>query len=241
MHETELYFSGLVEKEKERLQQMMETQKYYTFRYSILPVGFLQNENQIAMKLKSEKIKDFNEDGKAIEESSSTKNEIYTLDKISAFKMVIDNLEITSKKTIECNEDTYKLYFIKKLTPVSVLLQLGKMKPVMLNEETDYSIEPKEFQDLPNSYIIINFEEQLCLIQKNSNFALLPTTISNKFALCINKIFNELKLPFIFKIEPMTYSNDFWSAITKYQGDIKYVEFRFLSPNFLGASYKATE
>lgn len=191
----------------------MEQQEYSITRYSIIP------SDQISGQL-----------------SFGTKSGV-AFTKEEAFKSAIHNIKVNTHKDIvlkkEHVEEHYRIYFINELSDGMVLLQFAKEKKITVNQVTEEAIEEVKLPDYPNIKIIINYEKQYFFIQNNRNLATTKSIIKN-FEKCIDKIFEELYLFYVIKIELITSANKFWSLVEEHKGTIKYAEFQLVSPNFLG-------
>lgn len=130
----------------------------------------------------------------------------------------------------------FRVYFSKSFSDTRLLLKFAKRKDIVINNATESDINKINRDDYPFSYIIVDTKSQLFLIQKNSELSSDVTVIVHS----VEKIFSSFLTDknIFLRLTPITESSSFWEAVDKNIGKISSVEFEFLSPNYLGQSYK---
>ena len=133
----------------------------------------------------------------------------------------------------------YRVYFSKTFSDTRLLLKFAKRKDIILNTATEFDIDKINKDDYPFSYIIVDTDRQLFLIQKNKEISTNSETLINS----IEKIFSSflIKKDILLRLTPITKSVTFWNAVEENTGKISSLEFEFLSPNYLGQTYKINE
>ena len=133
----------------------------------------------------------------------------------------------------------YRIYFSKTFSDTRLLLKFAKRKDITLNTATETDINKVNKDDYPFSYIIVDTNKQLFLIQKNKEISTNSQTLVNS----VEKIFSSflIKRSISLRLTPITKRGTFWDAVEKNMGKISSLEFEFLSPNYLGQSYKINE
>lgn len=133
----------------------------------------------------------------------------------------------------------YRVYFSRNFSDSRLLLKFARKKDVIINNATETDIDKINQDSYPFSYIIVDTDRQLFLIQKNSEISTNTETIIH----AIEKIFSSflIEKKVTLRLTPITESSSFWETVKNNQGKISSLEFEFLSPNFLGQSYKINE
>lgn len=133
----------------------------------------------------------------------------------------------------------YRVYFSKCFSDTRLLLKFAKRKDIVINNATETDIDKINRDDYPFSYIIVDTKNQLFLIQKNPELSSDVTVIIHS----VEKIFSSFLTDknISLRLTPITESGSFWETVENNMGKISSVEFEFLSPNFLGQSYKINQ
>lgn len=133
----------------------------------------------------------------------------------------------------------YRVYFSKSFSDTRLLLKFAKRKDVIINNATETDINKINQDNYPFSYIIVDTAKQLFLIQKNTEISTNGETIIHS----VEKVFSSflIEKSISLRLSPITKSGSFWETVENNMGKISSLEFEFLSPNFLGQSYKINE
>lgn len=133
----------------------------------------------------------------------------------------------------------YRVYFSKDFSNTRSLLKFAKRKEITVNNATEIDINTVNQDNYPFSYIIVDTDKQLFLIQKNYELSNSSETIIS----LAEKIFSSFLVDkcVSIRLTPITDSGSFWTAVENNTGKISSLEFEFLSPNYLGQSYKINE
>lgn len=150
-------------------------------------------------------------------------------------------LQLKNEKYIcgRISDHQYRVYYSKTFSDTRLLLKFAKRKDIILNTATEFDINKINKDDYPFSYIIVDTDRQLFLIQKNKEISTNSETLINS----IEKIFSSflIKKDILLRLTPITKSVTFWNAVEENMGKISSLEFEFLSPNYLGQTYKINE
>ena len=150
-------------------------------------------------------------------------------------------LQLKNEKYIcgRISDHQYRVYYSKTFSDTRLLLKFAQRKDIILNTATEFDINKINKDDYPFSYIIVDTDRQLFLIQKNKEISTNSETLINS----IEKIFSSflIKKDILLHLTPITKSVTFWNAVEENMGKISSLEFEFLSPNYLGQTYKINE
>lgn len=155
------------------------------------------------------------------------------------FMSWLNSIQKSTHITANLKGCEFKFYYSKAISENSYLLKFSKKTNELLNEASETDITPKQVDNYPFSYIIIDTTRQLFLIQKNSDISSSVITLKNHIANAISHFL--IRNNITIKLELMTEKSKFWDTIKKYNGEISSVELYLISPNFLGQSYSSTK
>ena len=140
-------------------------------------------------------------------------------------------LQLKNEKYIRgfIGSQQYRIYFSKVFSNTRLLLKFAKRKDITLNTATETDINKVNKDDYPFSYIIVDTNKQLFLIQKNKEISTNSQTLVNS----VEKIFSSflIEKSISLRLTPITKRDTFWNAVEKNMGKISSLEFEFLSPN----------
>lgn len=149
-------------------------------------------------------------------------------------------LEIFNNEKIKHNTNSkdYILYPIDSYENKLFICKLSKETKITLHREGDKDIDTDEESDYPYVYIIINTENQIILIQKNTSVFEDTLSAKNRLTEILQKFVREYN--YTINIDSIADKEQFWTAVSKAK-KLYSLNLRLSAPNLFGARVKANE
>ena len=142
------------------------------------------------------------------------------------------------KTSVILEERKYILYSKKYLSPYILVSKFAKETHFTKNDEGEVDLTPEGEIDFPYVYLIIDFKNQIILIQRRSSVFRTMKAVKTSLESFVTKSLDLRN--YVFSLDEISNKQKFWEIVNTAEG-IYFLELELRSPNFLGAKYSATE